>query len=196
MTTSIRSQHLNLTEGMDDFIRDKVEKLHHYLPNIDTIDVEISKQNRSKGPDWVIVQITVRHSRGAILRAEEKTEYADHSTIKAAVNLATDKMYRRIRRFKGKKRSKRMREAYSVSQDELLQAEALPIDTLDAQQSNTEIVRRKDVHLMPMSEEEAIEQMELLGHNFFMFFNMDQNTTNVIYRRSNGGYGLLQPILD
>lgn len=197
MTTTIRSEHLN--ETIEEHITLKTDKLHHYLPNIDSIEVELDKQHSHRGPALVIAQITVRHSRGAILRAEERVDYVDYNTFKVAINGATDKMYRRIRRFKGKKRSKRMRAAYIASQEELLQAEELPVEAetvtvdIEGNEEEVEILRRKDVQLQPMNEAEAIEQMELLGHGFFMFFNMDTESINLIYRRANGGYGLLNP---
>jgi putative sigma-54 modulation protein len=111
-------------------------------------------------------------------------------------------MIRRISRFKGKRRVRRERfERFSPEQAELELAEDTPdeaidlLDIPDAEQQDPVIYRRKVVQIMPMSEDEAIEQMELLGHKFFMFFHADKNKVNVVYKRDSGGYGVLDPQL-
>jgi putative sigma-54 modulation protein len=90
-----------------------------------------------------------------------------------------------------------------MSPEELLVAEALPDEDEIAADGNfdddveePQVIRRKDVAVSAMHEEEAIEQMELLGHNFFLFFNADTNSVNVVYKRSSGGYGLLEPRIE
>jgi len=209
MEMTIRGDNITITSDLEDFVRKKLDKLNRYLPNITSLYVELSRQNSNRGPDIVVAQITLRHKRGAILRTEEKMDMTDNNVPRTAVSAATDKMYRRIRRFKDKPRSKRVRERFTLTQEELQTAEELPeagiveasalpagsdeqLDTiLDGQ-----IIRRKEVSITAMNEEEAIEQMELLGHTFFMFFNADTNTINVVYKRSNSGYGLLQPHIE
>jgi len=203
MDVRIHGTNLNITEEMEEFTRRRIERLGRYLPNIRTITVEFSHHNSKRGPDIVSAQITVHHERGAILRAEEKLEKDSRETVKSALNGAIDKMYRRITRFKGKRDSKRLREVYVATMDELALAEPLPEDIAteldenyiseapDATIAEPEIIRRKRIVGNPMNEAEAIEQMELLGHSFFMFFNMDANEVNVVYRRGSGGYGLL-----
>src|SRR5690606_11543458 len=110
--------------------------------------------------------------------------------------------------FKGKTNNKRVRDRYSMSQDELTLAEPLPDeeeaathyddyeDVPPADVLEPQVIRRKTVGISAMNEEEAIEQMELLGHTFFLFFNADKNIVNVVYKRSNGGYGLLEPQIE
>jgi putative sigma-54 modulation protein len=137
------------------------------------------------------------HDRGAILRAEEKST----GEIHVAIDLAVDKLYRQIERFKGKKIDKRRQGSrYYATPEELQTAEVLPVEVVDATipvtvppLSEFEVVRRKQIELIPMDENEAIEQMELLAHSFFMFYNVDTGKVNVLYRRYDGGYGLLEP---
>jgi putative sigma-54 modulation protein len=126
----------------------------------------------------------------------------EHGTLKAAIVAASDKMYRRINRFKGKRRDKRVRDRYGMTDAEMLEAEPLPEDSEplyeydevpEADMLEPQVIRRKTVGISAMHEQEAIEQMELLGHTFFLFFNADTNIVNVVYKRSNGGYGLLEP---
>lgn len=197
MELTLHTDHIQLTEDLEDFIEKKLSKLERYLPNIESIYVELAQQHSTRGPDMVNAQVTVTHHRGAILRTEEKVEKKDYHSIKAAINGASDKMYRRIRRFKGKSRSKRLRERYAMTEEEFTLAEPLPIETDSVLASDEEpqapILRRKRIPVSAMYEEEAVEQMELLGHSFFVFFNAETNIVNVVYQRRSGGYGILIP---
>ena len=206
MDVIIRGQNVAISANMKAFIEERLGKLDRFLPNITRINVDISQQKARRGPDQIIAQITIRHKRGAILRAEEKTEVTDDNTLKTAMNNAIDKMYSRIQRFKGKRRNKRVRDRYMATKEELSTAEALPdmdeTSIYDAffedpdDYSDSMIIRRKDVVIAAMNEEEAIEQMELLGHTFFLFFNPDTEQINVVYKRSAGGYGVMNPELE
>ena len=119
-------------------------------------------------------------SNSQILRAEEST-----SDIFASIDASADKMYRQMARYKGKRQDR-----WQAS------AEALPLpDEEPVEEPDGEIVRVKRFQVRPMSSEEAVEQMELLGHQFFVFLNADENSINVLYQRDDGDYGLLQPEL-
>jgi len=196
MEIKIHGNDIKVSEELEDYTRSKVDKLDRYLPNISRVRVELSIQKTHRGADLAIAQITVHHSRGAILRAEEKLYIENRNTIRAAIAKAVDKIYRQIDRFKGKRKSKRVHDKYSATIAELDIAEELPeFDIPDAEdyQMPIEIFRRKQVELIPMNEEEAIEQMELLDHSFYMFMNAETEKANVLYRRENGGYGILVP---
>lgn len=199
MDLTLHTENLRLTDDLEEFVQKKLSKLERYMPNIESVHVELSQQNSHRGPDIVVAQITIRHDRGAILRTEEKLDKQDYNSLKTAVTNASDKMYRRIRRFKGKPRSKRLRERYAMTQEEFAMAEPLPDDLFpevseeDEAVDEATVIRRKSVTVTAMNEEEAIEQMELLGHSFFMYFNPDTNSVNVLYKRDSGGYGLLEP---
>jgi putative sigma-54 modulation protein len=104
--------------------------------------------------------------------------------------MVMDKMKRQIDRYKSKRRD-RIRE---VQTDELPEIEM--IEEEDEEESEGVIVRVKRFRVAPMSPEEAVEQMELLGHDFFVFYNVDGGQFNVVYRRRDGDYGLIQPELD
>lgn len=206
MDINIAGTNVKVTDDIKEYARKRLDKLDRYLPNIRNIQVDLSHENARRGGDLVIAQITVRHERGAILRAEEKTT----TDIKKAIDKAVDKMYRQIQRFKGK-RSRKGRDRFIATLEELSLAEDIPdfeeyvdeyaelaaeyesLTTGDDDLPVVPIARRKDVELRPMTEVEAIEQMELLGHNFFMFYNADTHNINVIYRRERGDYGLLVP---
>ena len=208
MDVTIQGTNVKVNEDLQSYARKKLDKLDRYLPHIQEIRVDLAHQHTRRGEDLVTAQITVRHERGAILRAEEKTG----GDVKKAIDKAVDKMYRRIQRFKGR-RSRKGKERFIATLEELSLAEDIPdmeeyvdeyADAVDGYAEGTAedqdeyavpIARRKDVALSPMTEPEAIEQMELLGHAFFMFYNADTETINVLYRRTNGGYGTLVPVI-
>jgi putative sigma-54 modulation protein len=206
MDIRISGRNIKVTQGLDDYTRQKVDRLDRYLPNIRDIRVDLAQQHNKRGDDMAIAQITVVHNRGAILRAEEKVQ----GEIHVAIDRAVDKLYAQIVRFKGKQIDRRREgDRFGANSDELATAEDLPMEEVyanipDATEavavpepdySEFEVKRRKQVEVIAMNEAEAIEQMELLSHAFFMFYNADTGKINVLYRRHEGGYGLLEPIL-
>ena len=199
MNITIHGDGIKISDGLDSYTRSKVDKLDRYLPNISQVGVELSIIRTHRGADLAIAQITVQHARGAILRAEEKMNIENRDTIRFAINKAVDKLHRQIDRFKSKRKSKnqKVRDRYRATVAELDLAEDVPDYSLDAapeSDATSEIHRRKQIEMMPMNEEEAIEQLELLDHNFYMFMNAESEQVNVLYRRESGGYGILVPL--
>ncbi|MBN1680607.1 MAG: ribosome-associated translation inhibitor RaiA [Anaerolineae bacterium] len=184
MDLKIHARNVDVTPQLQDYVEKKVSKLDRYLPNITDVRVDLATEKRRQGQDLSIAQLTVRNSRGVILRAEEKRE----PDIYASLDLALDKMYRQIQRYKGK----RKRRGGVRMVEEFAGMEPVPLEE-EVEEDKTAIVRRKQVELVPMSEEEAIDQMELLGHNFFIFYNAETAKIGVLYRREDGNYGVLEP---
>ncbi|MDX9832515.1 MAG: ribosome-associated translation inhibitor RaiA, partial [Anaerolineae bacterium] len=154
-----------------------------YLPSISEAWVELSSEETKAAQDRQVCQVTVR-SNGTILRAEERSD-----DMFSAIDTVLDKMYRQIARYKGKRKN-RWRGAGTT-------VEPLPIALgEELEEEVRSIVRVKRFPMTPMVPEEAVEQMELLGHDFFVFFNAEEGRINVLYRRKGGNYGLLQPELD
>ena len=197
MEISIHGDGIRISEALDSYTRAKVDRLDRYLPNIAQVGVELSIIRTHRGADLAIAQITVQHARGAILRAEERLNIENRDTIRRAINKAVDKLHRQIDRFKSKRKAKsqRVRERYRATMAELTLAEDVPAYAAPdaAETAPTDIFRRKEVEMIPMNEEEAIEQLELLDHTFYMFRNAESGAVNVLYRRDNGGYGILVP---
>jgi len=195
MDVIIQGHNVKVTDTLESYTRKKIDKLDRYLPNIYDIRVDLSSERTKRGEDLAIAQITIRHSRGAILRAEERSP----GDINSAINSAVEKMYRRIQRFKGK-RIRKGRERFTATLEELNIAEEIPdieafeeTPETEAAERGTDVVRRKEVIVSAMNEAEAIEQMELLGHTFFVFFNDATGGVNVLYKRAVGGYGVIVP---
>ena len=146
------------------------------------MDLAYVKSARSS-TDRQVAQITVR-GKGFILRSEERAD-----DIFAAMDTAVEKMQRQIERYKGKHYKGR---GDGKSAAEVV--EAVPLEE-ETGETGPIIARRKTFHLQPMSEMEAIEQMLLLGHeNFFIFFNVNSKSINVLYHRRDGSYGLIEPL--
>lgn len=188
MELKIHARNVDVTSRLQEHVEKKVSKLDRYLPNIQEVRVDLAIEKRKQGIDQSIAQLTLRNNRGVILRAEEKRE----PDIYAALDVALDKMYRQIERYKGKRKRRGQREDMM----DWAAVEPVPLDepeVIEEEEEKLAIVRRKQIELVPMSEEEAIDQMELLGHDFFIFFNAETARIGVLYRREDGNYGVLEP---
>jgi putative sigma-54 modulation protein len=180
MQPIITGKNIEVSDWMRQYVEKKMGKLEKYLTSISEVRVELSVQKTKSARDSQVAQVTVR-SNSTILRAEEKSD-----DILASIDVVLDKMYRQIARFKGK-RDRRGRGAGAI--------EPLPEVEFEAAEEEPvgKVVRVKRFLVQPMTPDEAIEQMELLGHDFFLFFDRESDSINVLYRRSDGNYGLLQP---
>lgn len=181
MELLITGKNVEVTDWLRQYVEKKIGRLDRYLPTIQEARVELSTESTKRAQDRQVAQVTLR-SNGAILRAEEKS-----SDMFTSIDAVVDKMHRQIRRYKDKRSRGRGRDS-DRSEMMLESAISEPIE----EEPGT-IVRVKRFSMSPMNAEEAIEQMELLGHDFYIFFNVDDNRINVIYRRADSNYGLLQP---
>ena len=183
MELIIKGKNVEVTDRLREYVEQKIGKLDRYLPSISEAWVELSSEETKAAQDRQVCQVTVR-SNGTILRAEERSD-----DIFSAIDTVLDKMYRQIARYKGKRKNRWRGAGPTV--------EPLPIAMEEeVEEEARSIVRVKRFPMTPMNLEEAVEQMELLGHDFFVFFNGEEGRINVLYRRKGGNYGLLQPELD
>ena len=193
MDVQIKTKNIRLTESLDEYIQRRLQKLDKVNENVIDAKLELRTEHTRSGGEQHIAQLTIA-TKNSILRSEEKN-YDLHT----AIDLAVDRMARQIRRFHDKKVFSRRRK--KAAQPEL--ADLLPLTTDDQVVNSAEddevsiedLVRRKRFKIQPMNEDEAIEQMELLGHDFFVFYNPDEAQVNVLYRRRDGQYGLILPDL-
>lgn len=182
LEVDIYGRNMDITEPIEEYVDKKVSKLDKYLSNIDQarVDLAFAKSARS-ATDRHVAQITIT-GKGYILRAEERAD-----DIFAAFDAALSKMQRRIERYKGK-RFRGRGDGQSVGE-----FAATPETSFD-EESTPVIARRKKFFITPMDEFEAVEQMTLLGHeDFFVFFNANTNSINVLYKRRDDTYGLIEP---
>lgn len=171
MKYNIRGNKIDVTEAISDYIKNKVSKLEKYLDDNDEVEAKaiVSAKGRNQK-----VEITIWSGKYNI-RAE-----VVNPDLYSAIDLVIDKLERQFKKYKGKLNIKRVKEEYISEIDELLEEE------------EQKIVRRKEVYLKPIDEEEAITQMELLGHSFFVFKNVETGKINVVYKRSDSDYGLIE----
>lgn len=180
MNIVIKTKNVDVPERLREYIEKKVSRLDRYLPNIDEARVDLTKASAKAADDRQVVQLTLRVG-GSLLRAEDRS--ADMQT---SIDTVLDKIQRQIGRFKGKHWHSRPRVAGAEQPAPAEQPE---------EEADGEVVRVKKFQTRPMDVDEAIEQMELLGHDFFAFYDTTSNAFCVVYKRRDGGYGLLQPEL-
>ena len=181
-----QARNMRLTDNTREYVEKKAAKLERHLPRIEEINVELSHSRAARNAsDRQVAQITVR-GKGFMLRTEESAD-----ELHGAFDIALEKMQRQIDRYKGKHEHGR---GDGRSAAEVVDVDDLPVD--DTGELLPFIARRKKFIIIPMNEDEAVEQMRLLGHdNFFVFFNAEKNSIQVLYRRRNGTYGLIEPVV-
>ena len=180
----VQTRNIRLTEKIEEYVNKKAGNLDRYLPTIDSVRVELAHFKAARSAtDRNVVQITV-YGKGFTLRTEERADEA-----LAAFDRAVDNMQTQIERYKGKHQHGRG--------DGRSAAEAAePISDDETGELSPLVARKKKFVLYPMNEEEAVVQMRNLGHdNFFIFYNAETSKINVLDRRRNGSYGLIEPEL-
>jgi putative sigma-54 modulation protein len=195
MELTFRSRHVTVTDSLREYTNRKLSRLGRYLPPVDEAVVEL-KQEGGENARRYVVQLTV-NCDGTYLRVEERG-----SRLLPTIDAAADVLSRQARRYKEKvyhrdKHVKARQAALAGKAAEPAEVEEEE-EREEEEEEETEIVlgrvvRIKRFPVKPMSEEEAIQQMELLNHDFFLFFDADANTYALLYRRREGDYGMIIP---
>lgn len=173
MELNIRGDKIAVTKAIKDYITEKMERLNKYFENAKNIKASVII--RVKNNEQTI-EVTVPTSKFT-LRAEEK-----HDDLYAAIDLVIDKLERQIRKNKT-----RLNDKYK----NIIQFDIPVLEEDDEEEEELKIVKRKNIDTKPMDEEEAILQMELLNHDFFVFKNVDEECVSVMYKRRDGNYGII-----
>lgn len=173
MKYNIRGDKMIITDAIKDYAETKLGKLEKYFKD-DDITANVLAKVRGKSQ---IVEVTIPTSK-FILRSEEENE-----DLYAAIDLVSDKLERQIRKNKT-----RLNRNIKDSVKEF----NFDFDIKEEEESKEKIVKRKNIEMKPMDEEEAILEMELLGHSFFVYKDMDTNKICVLYKRKDGDYGLIE----
>lgn len=193
MNLDISSRNVDLNAEAEGYIRKKTDRLERHLRSIAGMKVEVTRTSARSQPDRIVVQMTI-DADGYALRGQEAAP-----SLFSAVDAVADVMDRQIRRYKGKMyRSEHSRK--SVKTTAAITDSPNVTEPSDAEIESLleigKIVRTKRFSMAPMTVEDAIDQMELLNHDFFLFFNLDHEGYNVVYRRHDGDYGLIEPELE
>lgn len=170
MRFNIRGEKLEVTDAIKNYVEKRIGKLDKYFHNSDEVVASILVKTQGISQK---VEVTIP-LKEIILRAEDSEK-----DLYAAIDLVVEKLERQIRKNKTRISRKKNKEIYINDVDE-------------KEETNEVIVKRKNIDLKPMSEEEAILQMNLLGHEFFVFENSDTNSNCVLYRRKDNNYGIIE----
>lgn len=189
MEQEIRAKNLTISDSSRSYIARKLDRLSRHLNNIDQARVELKKENTRSQQDRIVAQVTL-NCGSVILRGEERAP-----TINAAIDAVAEVLDRRVQRLKGKLyRSEQAKKSGRASSIRDVEAPTISEEEDDSLAPEG-VARIKRFPMKPMPVGEAVHQMELLGHDFFFFFNIATSEYNVLYRRVNEGYGLLEPEL-
>jgi putative sigma-54 modulation protein len=177
MRLRIKGRHVELSQSVRDYAEAKLQKLDKQLAEPTQVELELWEEHNPSIAAHHVAEATI-WTKGPILRAREAS--ADH---RASIDQLVDKLERQVKRYRDKRRSRRDRQLPEAGIPE----EAIPID------EEPRIVKSKQFAVKPMGPEEAVLQLELVGHDFFVFQNADTGDVNVVYRRRDGAYGLIEP---
>ncbi|GAB3802848.1 ribosome hibernation-promoting factor, HPF/YfiA family [Virgibacillus kimchii] len=183
MKFNIRGENLEVTGSLRDYVEKKISKLERYFDTPPASDVHV---NLSVYNDEQRIEVTIPMTN-LLLRGEEQ-----HTDLYAAIDLVVDKLERQIRKYKTKVNRKFRQQGAPKHIFAELEKEAVAVQE-ESEEDEIEIVRTKRFNLKPMDSEEAILQMDMLGHAFYVFTNATSGDTNVVYRRKDGKYGLIEP---
>jgi putative sigma-54 modulation protein len=187
MDVVFKGQHAAADEQLQEYARQRIGRLDRYLPTVREAVVEVRREKTRSAQERYVVQVTV-NSNGTFLRAEERA-----AEPRVAVDSAADALGKQIRRLKHKK-YRSLRATHQARHLEETAVEAVEeIEDDEEELVAGHVVRVKRFAIKPMTVEEAVEQMELLGHNFFLFFDVDDHRYALLYRRQDGDYGLILP---
>ncbi|MDP9365304.1 MAG: ribosome-associated translation inhibitor RaiA [Chloroflexota bacterium] len=189
MDLQIRGNGIPVNDDLREFALKRAAKLDRLVGCVVDAKLELRHRHNRVGPDTVTAQLTIQTGR-RLLRAEE-----DDPDARAAVDRAVNKLDRQIRRFRDKRGDhKGPRPEPAIASEVTLAIDTHDVEELDeADAERRVVVRTKRFALKPMDVDEAIDQMELLGHDFYLFHNDLEDGPNVVYRRRDGAYGLLAP---
>jgi putative sigma-54 modulation protein len=182
MELLVVGKNFEITQSVRDYLTKKINKLIRHLPDIDEAKVEIHEEKTKSPEHRVSVQVTIKN-RGTLLRGEERS-----ANVHTAIDAVIDVLERRIERYKGKF-NKRGRGTYLAQQIPAVSEKEVANKKTGLM---PELVRVKRFAVKSMTVEEATEQMELLSHDFFLFVNSESGELNLVYRRKDGDYGLIE----
>jgi putative sigma-54 modulation protein len=181
MQITITGRHMPVTDSIRAYAEEKVSRVARIHDRDDmSVDVVLHVERNPANPNRDVAEITA-HMKGIVVRAEEAA-----ADMYAAIDLVTEKLERQMRKYRTRIKDRRNGKHAVVK--------TAPGDTeLVEEEPEGTVVKTKVIDMKPMTEDEAILQLELLGHDFFVFRHTDDGNVNVLYRRNDGDYGLIQP---
>jgi putative sigma-54 modulation protein len=174
----VKGKNVDVTDSLKDYALQKLGKLEKHLNDAARLELELHVEKNPSISQNQVAEATV-WTKGPVLRARESS-----TDMKASIDQLVEKLERQARRY----RDKRRRGPSRGNNDQGLEGIAVV-----PSEETPVIVKTKQFAIKPMTPEEAVLQLELIGHDFFVFQNADTNEVNVVYRRRDGNYGLIEP---
>jgi putative sigma-54 modulation protein len=174
----VKGRNVTVSDSLKDYAIEKLAKLEKHLNDAARLELELQVEKNPSIAENQVAEATI-WTKGPVLRARESSQ-----DMRASIDLLVEKLERQARRY----RDKRRRGPGRV----MRRLDSRPVA---AESEEPEIVKTKQFPVKPMSPEEAVLQLELIGHDFFVFQNAETNDVNVVYRRRDGNYGLIEPQL-
>jgi putative sigma-54 modulation protein len=179
MRLHVKGKNVEVTDAIQAYAERKLGKLEPQLADLTRVELELAVERNPSIADNHVAEATI-WTKGPVLRAREAS-----GDMKASIDLLVDKLERQVKRYRQKRRHEHERHGRPNGVD--------PATVSIPSQEGVMIVKTKQFVLHAMSPEEAVEQLELIGHDFFVFRNDDSGEINVVYRRRDGDYGVIEP---
>lgn len=193
MKLLIQGNNIAVTESIHDYVEQKLEKaVKHFQHITGKVDVHLSVARNSRIERKHKAEVTV-FANGTVIRAQEGSE-----NLYASIDMVADKIARQLRKYKEKHLTKNVHSQVRQEQAEVSETlvEVTELNSDRPAELPAEVVRSKYFAMPPMTAQEALEQLQLVDHDFYMFHNSETGEINVIYSRNHGGFGLIQPRAD
>ncbi|MEH1966233.1 ribosome hibernation-promoting factor, HPF/YfiA family [Nostoc sp.] len=186
MKLVIHGKNIEITEAIREYVHQKIEKaVSHFQSITNEVDVHLSVARNPRINPRQAAEVTI-YANGSVIRAEESSE-----NLYASIDLVADKIARQLRKYKERRQDQKTH----ALPTEVVVAETVVTDLIGDRTPElpNEVVRTKYFSMPPMTLAEALEQLQLVGHDFYMFRNSETGEINVIYERNHGGYGVIHP---
>jgi putative sigma-54 modulation protein len=177
MRLQVKGRNVEVSEQIRTYAEEKLGKLDRQLAAPTRVELELAVERNPSIAGNQVAEATI-WTKGPVLRARESS-----ADMKASIDQLVDKLERQVKRYREKRREGRRHAESAVAQP----------TPVTSSEEGPMIVKTKQFAVKPMSPEEAVLQLELVGHDFFVFRNADSDEVNVVYRRRDGNYGLIEP---
>ncbi len=185
MKLVIHGKNIEITDAIREYVHQKIEKaVSHFQSMTTEIDVHLSVARNPRISTSQAAEVTI-YANGGVIRAEEQSE-----SLYASIDLVADKIARQLRKYKERRQDKKANVPTAEVVPDLLVTDLIGDRTPELP---SEVVRTKYFAMPPMTLDTALEQLQMVGHDFYMFRNAETDEINVIYERNHGGYGVIQP---
>lgn len=184
MKLVVQGRNIDITDALTDHAEEKMRRLVKYLSDGAMCDLELSVEKNPSIAENQVAEATI-HTKGPVIRGREAS-----SDMYASIDLLVDKLERQVKKYREKMVARRQK----ASEESVVeQGFTLPEEEETEDADLPQIVKVKQFMVKPMTPEEAALQLELVGHDFFVFTNVDTEDTAVVYKRRDGDYGLIEP---